>query len=197
MTDDPRDQKRRRSPRSRAEGASADESQVPPFNDPGFEAAGVDDSTAALERLQSLGTSVSAAATAQAPTALQPPVAEPAARASRSRPRAAAAPRDGRMVARIAAPAAFLVVIIAIVSIVFQSGVLTGGKPSTLPTPQATTTKSHASHSATKVYRVKSGDTLSGIAAKFNTTTSAILALNPTMSSSTLVTGQKIRVPRP
>ncbi len=47
------------------------------------------------------------------------------------------------------------------------------------------------------MYVVKSGDTLSGIAVKFDTSTSEIEALNPKMSSSTLVVGTRIKVPKP
>lgn len=196
MTDDPQNQNRGRSRRARADGEPAREPRsANHFVDPAAGAADADDPMVALERLQSLGTSATAAATGQAPTALQRTRTEPAARASRPRPRPAAASGNGRMAARIAAPAVFLVALIALVSIVFSSGVLTGSKPSTSSTPPATKTKSSGSHSATKMYRIKSGDTLSGIAAKFNTTTSEIQTLNPTMGS-TLVTGQKIRVPK-
>ena len=47
------------------------------------------------------------------------------------------------------------------------------------------------------MYIVKNGDTLSGIAVKFDTTVSEILALNPKMSSSTLVVGTVVTVPKP
>ena len=48
-----------------------------------------------------------------------------------------------------------------------------------------------------KKYTVKDGDTLSGIAVRFDTSVNAILALNPKMSSSTLVVGTVIKVPKP
>ena len=47
------------------------------------------------------------------------------------------------------------------------------------------------------MYVVKSGDTLSGIAVKYGTTASAILALNPDLSRSTLVVGTRVKVPKP
>jgi LysM repeat protein len=104
------------------------------------------------------------------------------------------------MVARIAAPAVLLVAVIVLLSIVFQSGVI-GGKaePAVTPTPAATktTTGGGAKPTGYKTYVVKSGDTLSGIAVKFDSTTSELEALNPKISSSTLVVGAKIKVPKP
>jgi len=162
-----------------------------------------DDSMAALERLQSLTSATAASSAMDAPpTAAPRPAAarRPAAPAPRPRrPRPAAAPRAGRMVARIAAPVVFLVAVLIVLSIVSQSGVI-GGKaePVVTPTPKATKTKSGGTAKPTsyKVYVIKSGDTMSGIAVRFHTSTSEIEALNPKMSS-TLVVGTKIKVPRP
>ncbi len=86
----------------------------------------------------------------------------------------------------------FLVACIALIAIVFQSGVI-GGKtePASTPTPLATQTKS-----AYRTYTVKTGDSWSAIAVKFNTTTDVLQAANPSLSTSTLVVGEKIRVPR-
>jgi LysM repeat protein len=151
-----------------------------------------EDALAALARLQSL-TAANATEAAQPPTSVAPrPVPRPPTRSPRPRPRVAGTSTRGHAVARIAAPAVFLVAVIALVSIVFQSGLLNGSSsPTSTPTPHATKAKS-----TTKTYVVKSGDTLSGIAAKFSTTASQILTLNPNLSSSTLVLGTKIRVPR-
>ena len=104
------------------------------------------------------------------------------------------------MVARIAAPVVFLVAVVVLMSIVSQSGVIGGQTdPVVTPTPAATKTKSGstASPSVYKVYVVKSGDTMSGIAVKFGISTSELQALNPKLSSSTLVIGTKVKVPRP
>jgi nucleoid-associated protein YgaU len=155
---------------------------------------------AALERLQSLTSATAAASDMDAPSAASR-VRRPTTLSSRtSRPRPAAAPRAGRIVARVAAPAVFLVAVVVLLSIVFQSGVI-GGKaePVVTPTPAATKTKSggNTTHSGYKFYVVKSGDTLSGIAVKFGVSTSEIEALNPKISSSTLVVGTKVKVPRP
>jgi len=206
MTDDandmqPRPGRQRRTPDEAAFPADArswQSASVPPGAPPGY--AADDDPLAALERLQSL---TSAAGTPSAMDA--PPAARKARRptslaARPSRRRPAAAPRAGRTVARIAAPAAFLVAVVILLSIVFQSGVI-GGKaePVGTPTPAATKTKSggNATHSSYKVYVVKSGDTLSGIAVKFGVSTSEIEALNPKISSSTLVVGTKVKIPKP
>ena len=204
MTDDAKDKQpqprsQRRAPDeavSPAEAPGRQSASVPPVSQP----AADDDAMAALERLQAL-----ASATA-APLAADTPPAAPKARrattpaARTSRPRPAATPRAGRMVARIAAPVVFLVAVVVLISIVSQSGVFDGKtEPVVTPTPAATKTKSggNPSPSGSKVYVVKSGDTLSGIAVKFNVSTSEIQALNPKLSSSTLVIGTKIKVPKP
>ena len=204
MTDDLNDnqpQPRRRSaPKSAASPSGAagrDASASPPADD---------ESLAALERLQSLTSATASPPPFEAPPAMVAPPATP--RAGRlagpaprtSRPRPAAAPRAGRMVARIAAPVVFLVAVVALLSIISQSGVI-GGKaePVVTPTPAATKTKNGGTTKPTgyKVYVVKSGDTLSGIAVKFDTSTSEIEALNPMLSSSTLGVGTKVKVPKP
>jgi len=106
-------------------------------------------------------------------------------------------------VARIAAPVVFLVAVIAVVALVYQSGIV-GGTPETptaSPTPTATKTPKSGGQPTTKVtfkkYTVKDGDTLSAIAVKYGTTVNEILALNPSMSTSTLVVGTRIKVPKP
>ena len=206
MTDDANDKQRQ--PRGRR---GAPDSAASPTEARGWQSASVppgsasasaadDDSLAALERLQSLTSATSA------PPAVETPSAAPGARRSAtpaartSPPRPAAAPRAGRVVARIAAPVVFLAAVVALISIVSQSGVI-GGKaePAVTPTPTTTKTKSggDASPSGYKIYVVKSGDTLSGIAAKFATSTGEIEALNPKISSSTLVVGMRIKVPKP
>ena len=104
------------------------------------------------------------------------------------------------MVARIAAPVVFLVAVVVLLSIVSQSGII-GGKaePGVTPSPTATKTKNggNAKPATYRTYVVKSGDTLSGIAVKFDVSTSEIEDLNPKISSSTLVVGTKIKVPKP
>ena len=204
MTDDandkqPQPRSQRRAPdeaASPAEARGRQSASVPPASQP----AADDDAMASLERLQALASATAAPPAAGAPTAAPKArrATTPAARTSRPRP--AATPRTGRMVARIAAPVVFLVAVVVLISIVAQSGVFDGRtEPVVTPTPAATKTKSGGNPSPTgyKVYVVKSGDTLSGIAVKFNVSTSEIQALNPKLRSSTLVIGTKIKVPKP
>jgi LysM repeat protein len=116
-------------------------------------------------------------------------------RAPRSGPRPAAGPDSTRIVARIAAPVVFLVAVIALISIVVNSGVM-GGSDQPVVTPTVMATKTHSgSTSVTKKYVVKSGDSLSSIAVRFNTTTSELQTLNPDLGN-TLVVGTRIVVPR-
>jgi LysM repeat protein len=100
------------------------------------------------------------------------------------------------MVARVAAPIVFLVAVIALVGIVAQSGVMSSDTPTPTPTAKATKTKEGTTTAVTKKYVVQSGDSLSSIAQRFGTTTSEILALNPDLSGSTVVVGQRLVVPR-
>ena len=217
MTDDPNDKqsqprRRRRAPDDASSPAGDDGrrgASTPPPAD--------DDPMAALERLQSLtsataaSSAVDAAATReapptrQAPPAMEPPptvyaspvvARRPAGPAPRiSRPRPAGAPRAGRIVARIAAPAVFLVAVLVMLSIVSQSGIMGGStEPAVSPTPKAKNGGT-AKPNNYRVYVVKSGDTMSGIAVKFDVSTSDIEALNPKLSTSTLVVGTKIKVP--
>ena len=100
------------------------------------------------------------------------------------------------MVARIAAPVVFLVAVIALVAIVAQSGVMSSDTPTPAPTVKATKTSKGTATTVTKKYVVRSGDSLSSIAVQFGTTTSEIMALNPDLSGSTVVVGQRLVVPR-
>jgi LysM repeat protein len=80
-----------------------------------------------------------------------------------------------------------------------------GVSPSILeasPTPAATaapspTTVPSATPAVTYItYRIKNGDTLSGIASRFHTTVKAITALNGITASTTLHVGQVLKIPR-
>ncbi len=107
---------------------------------------------------------------------------------------------SGGSVARIAAPAVFLVAVIVLVTLMFQSGLIGGeSELAVSPSPKASTTKAGTASpakSATKVYVVKAGDTLSAIAVKFGTSVSTLEELNPDLSASTLTPGDKVKVPR-
>ena len=125
-------------------------------------------------------------------------------KSSRSRRRPAARRRSTFSLARIAAPVVFLVAIVVLVALVFQSGIVGGSSETPVPTPTPKATKANGGSNdkggikvAFKKYTVKDGDTLSAIAVKYDTTVNEILALNPKMSTSTLVVGATVRVPKP
>jgi LysM repeat protein len=101
---------------------------------------------------------------------------------------------------RIAAPAAFFLAATILVVLIQRgldssssetatSAVPTVTAPET-PTTTATTTRKQKK----QVYRVKAGDTLESIAAKFDSTVDDLLALNPGIDPLALSPGQKIRV---
>lgn len=167
----------------------------------GADAAG-GDPDAALQKLESMGGRGSRSkAVPPAPVARETRPRQTAvgmaARPTRSRPRPAATTDGARVVVRIAAPVVFLIAVIALVSIAIQSGVIGGStEPTPTPTPKTTETKARKTTSAgTKKYTVKSGDTLSGIAARFGTTVTELEELNPDLRSSTLRAGDKLLVP--
>jgi LysM repeat protein len=101
--------------------------------------------------------------------------------------------------ARLVAPLAFFGAATVFI-ILIQSG-LNGGSTDTTrtatptvagPTTSATTTTSNPGKK--QFYRVKSGDTLESIAAKFNTTVDDLLTLNPNVDPLALSPRQRIRV---
>jgi LysM repeat protein len=103
--------------------------------------------------------------------------------------------------ARLIAPLAFFGAA-TIFIILIQAG-LSGGSNDAATTKTAGPTVSAATNTlpATqpgpkkkKTYRVKNGDTLESIAAKFNTTVDDLLTLNPDVDPLALSPGQKIRV---
>jgi len=205
MTDDAQDNKpqpRRRPPdgADKPTGARGRRAAPAPPPDPAVTPPADDDtSLAALERLRSLTPGASdAAPQSQEPRQAPRRTSTTARSLPRPRTRPAAAPGSGRVVARIAAPVVFLVAVIVLLSIAYQSGILRGVDTSVVtPTPAVTKIKGggNATSATTRKYVVKRGDTLSGIASKFDTTASEIEALNPDMSSSTLVVGDRIIVP--
>lgn len=69
------------------------------------------------------------------------------------------------------------------------TGTGSAGNGATTKTPTGTTKKKKK-----RFYRVKSGDTLDVIAAKFNTTTIDLLDLNPDIDPLSLTVGQRLRV---
>lgn len=105
-------------------------------------------------------------------------------------------PKYRTWVYRIAAPAAFFLAATILV-VLIERGLNGAQTPTTvLPTTSApdTTTTAGTTTSKKKIYRVKAGDTLESIAAKFDTTVDDLLALNPNVDPLALSPGQKIRV---
>ena len=166
------------------------------------EATEAEDALRSLERLAEL-------ARGDAPPAAPPVRSASAPR--RKRPRVVGSSRPAQTWARIAAPVAFLVAVIVVVSLAFQSGVVGGGeerpaKPvakasktgtkSAKPTASGKPTGSApANPGATRTHTVKAGDTLSGIAQKYDVSVTEIEALNPEADLTTLQPGQKLKIP--
>lgn len=73
------------------------------------------------------------------------------------------------------------------------------GEPSAIPTtkPTATPPPSKRPTATFRIYRVKSGDSLSAIASTFGTTSRAIADLNGLSVGSTLHIGQLLKIPNP
>ena len=102
---------------------------------------------------------------------------------------------------RLAAPLAFFLAATILV-VLIQKGLNGDASTSTgtsgLPTVSApgdtTPATSTSKNKKKKIYRVKAGDTLESIAAKFNTTVDDLLSLNPGIDPLALSPGQKIRV---
>ena len=189
-------------PRRRYSAGQPSSPYDPPYDDSGPPA---DDPMAALEqRLQNMSPGPPAPQAHPMPESLPSVAAPPPPRdRPRTRPRPERARRRrGSLVARIAAPIVFLVAVIALVALVYESGIVGGTDESPKATPTPVATKSTRSGGQTTVvafkkYTVKDGDTLSAIADKYGTTVDEILALNPKMSTSTLVVGTSIKVPKP
>src|SRR5436190_8363428 len=98
-------------------------------------------------------------------------------------------------VKRYGAPVAFLAAVTLAVLLV-RSGLNTKSAPtpSTVATTTAQTTSTTSRPRRKQFYRLKSGETLSDVAIRFNTTVAALLALNPGIKVNALIVGQRIRV---
>jgi len=112
------------------------------------------------------------------------------------------APGSREELARVAAPAVFLVALTVLVLVVRSGLEGSPAAPPTVPvsTAAATTTAVTTAPPATvpkpskRFYVIARGDTFGVVARKFNTTVESLQALNPGVSSNALTIGQKIRV---
>jgi LysM repeat protein len=108
-------------------------------------------------------------------------------------------------VARLAAPAAFLLAVTIFVLLVRSATSddtpATSGATSTATTakpPPPTTTKAPtttAAKPAGATYTIQSGDTLESIASEYGTSVEELVTLNPAIDPTNLQVGQTIRVP--
>ena len=97
---------------------------------------------------------------------------------------------------RYGAPTAFLAAVTIAVLLV-RSGLQTTSSPGT--TTVATTRVTSTTTPATTVkrrrfYHLRTGETLSDVAIRFNTTVEELLALNPGIEPTNLTVGQRIRI---
>lgn len=101
--------------------------------------------------------------------------------------------------ARLAAPLAFFLAATILVVLIDQglssgsTDTTTQATPTVVPTAPTTSTPT-TKKKKKKVYRVKAGDTLESIAAKFDTTVDDLLLLNPGIDPLALSPGQRVRV---
>jgi LysM repeat protein len=115
-------------------------------------------------------------------------------------------PEQRHRLARVGAPAAFLLLFTIFVLIV-RSGMQDDEAVTTTTAPtQATTraapptttqapvTTAATTTTAEELYEIQSGDTLETVAAEFGTTVDALIELNPGIDPRSLTIGQQIRV---
>jgi LysM repeat protein len=116
-------------------------------------------------------------------------------------------PEARRQLARLGAPAAFLLAFTIFVLIVRSGTGDDGAATTTATTTQATTratlpattTQAPTTTAATtttgeELYEIQSGDTLETVAAEYGTTVDALIELNPGIDPRSLTIGQQIRV---
>jgi LysM repeat protein len=112
--------------------------------------------------------------------------------------------RGGQNLSRWLAPLALVACALAVVMILGSGGAF-HGSGSSADAPAVTQPRSAASTAAKKrgagarrkkrrTYTVRAGDTLSGIAQKTGVPLSELQAMNPTLDSESLQTGQKVKL---
>jgi LysM repeat protein len=111
-------------------------------------------------------------------------------------------PDDGRRrrsPARLLAPAALLACAVALVAVVLSSPAVDGDEGTAEQATERTTTQTRPEsrgerRRTRRIYRVKAGDTLGGIAEKTGVSVERLQALNPELDPQALVAGQRIRL---
>jgi len=99
-----------------------------------------------------------------------------------------------RRPARLVAPL-FLLVCVAAVLIVVQTTLSDDGtSPSSATATATTTTRTTSAKGTPKTYRVRSGDTLGGIAEKTDVSVDKLVELNPDVDPQSLRAGQRLRL---
>ncbi len=101
--------------------------------------------------------------------------------------------------ARVVAPAVFLLAVTAVVLVVRTS--LRSGTPAGVTTQSVTTARTRAASPTTRKpgapkrwYVIRSGDTLSSIAAQLGTSVDELMRLNPGIEPTALRPGEQVRV---
>ena len=98
---------------------------------------------------------------------------------------------------RYGAPAAFLLAVTVAVLLV-RSGLKSDAAPATTAvrtqTVSTTTSTTPVPVKRRRFYKLRSGETLSDVAIRFDTTVEQLLALNPGVQPTNLTVGQRIRV---
>ena len=99
---------------------------------------------------------------------------------------------------RYGAPLAFLLAVTIAVLLV-RSGLRSDAAPATTSEPTATvpttpTTPTTVPPRRRRFYRLRSGETLSDVALRFNTTVAQLIVLNPGIQPTNLTVGQRVRV---
>ena len=93
---------------------------------------------------------------------------------------------------RIVAPIVLLAAVLAVVTLSVHAGVLLNGSKTGAAHPAVTATPKAKKY---VFYRVRKGDSMSTIAGKYHITLGELLTLNPRASTSTIVVGQRLKVP--
>ena len=99
---------------------------------------------------------------------------------------------------RYGAPLAFLVAA-TIAVLLIRSGLNSDAAPSSSSVPATTTVSTLTTRNATpphqrRFYRVRTGETLSDVAIRFDTSVEQLLVLNPGIEPTNLTVGQRVRV---